>query len=141
MEIWKDIIGFEDYKVSNFGNVFSKRFGRNLKPRKDTGGYHIIGLHKDKKKHEQLVHRLVAKEFIENLYNCIGVSFAGENRPLVNVHIYTRLLHYCIDFDLQNGVNPPGKSWFETGFVICPFGLAHWEILIENRKRGKKCTE
>ena len=65
-EIWKDVVGFEGYKVSNFGNVKGK-YGRILKPAKDKKtGYYLVCLHKDKKPHTKTVHRLVAKAFIEN---------------------------------------------------------------------------
>lgn len=67
MEVWKEIEGFDKgYKVSNLGNVFSEKTNKILKPTKDRGGYRIVGLYKNKKRHFQKVHRLVAKAFIEN---------------------------------------------------------------------------
>lgn len=41
MEIWKDIEGYEGYKISNYGNVKSLKFGKEkiLKPIKDKYGY------------------------------------------------------------------------------------------------------
>ena len=79
MEIFKDIIGYEDrYKISNYGNVISKeliKFNKKtpytkkehiLKPYISNNGYKIVNLVKNKKVKKILVHRLVAIHFIEN---------------------------------------------------------------------------
>ena len=78
-EIWKDIEGYEGlYQVSNFGNVKSLS-----KMWKSGSGYYIqkeiilkqqlkskrylgVGLTKNKKWKNFLVHRLVAEAFLEN---------------------------------------------------------------------------
>lgn len=45
-EIWKDFIGWENmYQVSNFGNVYSKRFKKIMKPQ-SNGRYLFIYLSK-----------------------------------------------------------------------------------------------
>ena len=61
MEIWKDIIGFEGYKVSNLGNVKSPN--KMLGMFKNGRGYLRVYL-PDGKLH--FVHRLVAEAFIDN---------------------------------------------------------------------------
>lgn len=33
MEVWKDIPGFENYQISNYGNVKSLNYGRTGKPK------------------------------------------------------------------------------------------------------------
>lgn len=64
MEIWKDIKGYEDYKVSNLGRVKNKH-GRVIALVKNNG-YDTIQLHKDNIKKRFSVHRLVAEVFIPN---------------------------------------------------------------------------
>lgn len=69
MEVWKDIEGYEGlYQVSNLGNIaktnLDKRFV--LRIGKDTSGYYQIILTKNKVRKCFLVHRLVAKAFLEN---------------------------------------------------------------------------
>ena len=66
-EIYKTIVGFEKYEVSNYGNIRNIKSGRILKEQRDKLGYHIVGLFIDKKQIPKLVHRLVAETFLDNL--------------------------------------------------------------------------
>jgi len=76
-EIWKEITDFENYEVSNFGNIRSlidshnkiREFPLLRKQQKQKTGYLYIGLSKNNKIYTKLVHRLVAKAFIENSNN------------------------------------------------------------------------
>lgn len=95
MEIWKDIKEYEGlYQVSNLGRVRSldrtyiayNRFcdietyikGKILKNVYNKKGYQYVGLHKDGKRKNIFVHRLVAETFLPN----------PDNKPCVN-HINT----------------------------------------------------
>lgn len=69
-EVWKDIVKYDNYEVSSFGNVKNKKTGRILKPN-NCGGYAAIGLPNNK---TTQIHRLVAMAFILN----------PENKPQVN---------------------------------------------------------
>ena len=74
-EVWKDIEGFEDlYKISNLGNVYSKRNERNLKPCLNSGGYYHISLWKNGKEKTMKIHRLIGLHFIPN----------PENKPCID---------------------------------------------------------
>lgn len=78
-EIWKDILGYEGlYQVSNLGRVRSldkRRWngrtwcikkGRVLRSCDNGVGYLVVNLKDEGVQHMQLVHRLVAKTFINN---------------------------------------------------------------------------
>lgn len=74
MEIWRKIDSFDNYEVSNLGNVKSLErrdsTGRLLKerilnPSTNTMGYKILGLKKENKNYTKQVSRLVAKAFPE----------------------------------------------------------------------------
>ena len=86
IEIWKDIEGYEGlYQVSNTGKIKSlKSWGGNneriMKPRNQGTGYLSIGLSKDKKCRQFLVHRLVAQAFIPNPNNYDFVNHKDENK-------------------------------------------------------------
>lgn len=83
-EQWKDIEGFEGYyQISNFGKVVAlgryvnhstKGFKRYISPKIKSqkvrdNGYLEVSLHLEGKSTSCLVHRLVAKAFIENPHN------------------------------------------------------------------------
>ena len=71
-EIWKTDKGYEGlYEVSNLGNVRSLNYHnwgivRNLTPVMDKYGYMRVCLCKGNKQYNELVHRMVARAFIEN---------------------------------------------------------------------------
>jgi hypothetical protein len=63
MEQYKNINGFENYSISNFGNVRNDKTGRILKPSIDSHGYYKVDLFNDGKKSTKKIHILVAKVF------------------------------------------------------------------------------
>ena len=86
MEIYKEIIGFDGYEISNLGNVKSlernvtrkSKLGKEyiyhlkekiLSKRKDKDGYEIVNLFNNGKETTLKVHRLVAEAFIDNPNN------------------------------------------------------------------------
>ena len=70
MEVWKTAIYngevYDNYEVSNMGNVRNIKRGKMKKLIKDKYGYLRVGLNKNGKKNSCLVHRLVACTFIPN---------------------------------------------------------------------------
>lgn len=80
MEIWKNIESFEQYSVSDFGNVRNNITGRILKPRKHTSGYSRVILCKNKKHYDRYIHRLVAQAFIPNPNNLPEINHRDEDK-------------------------------------------------------------
>lgn len=82
MEVYRKIKGFENYEISNLGNLkVNLKFRKNrsyqskkLNPSKDKDGYLRSALTKDGKKFMKTIHRLVAENFMSN----------NENKPCVN---------------------------------------------------------
>ncbi len=68
-EVWKDVVGFEQYfKVSNLGQVYTKRSGKILKLHKCKNNYWIFSTRfggRKTKANTFRVHRLVAEAFLE----------------------------------------------------------------------------
>lgn len=105
-EIWKDILGFEDYyQVSNLGNVRSKDRiiiektndiqnwkGQMLKPFDNGSGYLTVHIRKNGKRYVKYVHRLVAEAFIGDTtnYDINHKDFNRKNNRLDNLEITTR---------------------------------------------------
>ena len=88
-EVWKDIDGYEgSYQVSTLGRIHSldrvdsagnRRLGKIMKPTVKKYGYYSISLTMGDKKREYLVHRLVAKAFIENKDGYPIINHKDEN--------------------------------------------------------------
>lgn len=74
--MWKQIKDFDDYEVSENGEVRSLKYGKEiiLKGRLSKDGYLRYTLHKNGKAYEFKGHRLVAEAFIPN----------PENKPTIN---------------------------------------------------------
>ena len=81
-EIWKEIPDYPDYKVSNFGNIMSKKYGdyRLLTPTPNSDGYLRVGLCKNNKHSTKRVHRLMAIAFIPNPENLSTVDHIDQNK-------------------------------------------------------------
>lgn len=70
MEIWKKIINYPNYQISNIGKVKSLITNKELKPFLNEKGYLKIGLYnKNKKQKNIFIHRLVGQHFISNPLN------------------------------------------------------------------------
>lgn len=69
-EIWKPIEEYENYYVSNMGNVMNINTGKVLKGQNNGKGYfHVCLYNKEHKCKLVMIHRLVAKAFIPNPEN------------------------------------------------------------------------
>lgn len=92
-EIWKQINGYEGfYEVSNLGRVRSldryhkykdsKRMvkGKTHSPRMNQYGYQRVALRKNGKAKDFMIHRLVAKAFLEQPTQCKEVNHINGNK-------------------------------------------------------------
>lgn len=71
IEIWKEVVNFNDYKVSNYGNVKSFKKGKEkiLKPVVNGRGYLSVCLRKDKIAYTKRVHVIVCESFLNHFAN------------------------------------------------------------------------
>jgi hypothetical protein len=84
-EIFRVVVGYENYKVSNFGNVYNINKSKFLKQSTHKEGYLYVSLYNNKKYSLFLVHRLVALAFLENPDNKRFVDHINNDRK--NNHI------------------------------------------------------
>lgn len=122
MEIWKTIEGFENYFISNLGNVKNNKFNKEkkLSKSKSTLGYEVVLLYKHGKRTLFYVHRLVAIAFIPN----------PENKPQVN-HIDGNKLNNNV-YNLEwNTAKENINHAYDIG--LCPKGDNHY---LRIRKNG-----
>lgn len=87
-ETWKIIIGFENYKISDLGDVRSLKRNIILKPIKEKNGYLSVVLYDNKKPKRFNIHRLVGIAFIENIENNPVINHKDGNK---HNNIYTNL--------------------------------------------------
>jgi hypothetical protein len=71
VEIYRKIVGFLNYSVSNWGNIRSDVTGKVLRLTTDKAGYKMITLSKSQTETIKTmhIHRIVAKAFISNPAN------------------------------------------------------------------------
>lgn len=76
----KKIVGYDDYSIDEYGNVYSYKSRRYISQQKHKDGYFYVGLCKDGKRKVFAVHRLVALHFIENKNGFPQVNHKDENK-------------------------------------------------------------
>ena len=90
-ETYKKIKGFENYSVSDFGNVRNDKSGRILKGKLDNG-YLRVNLTNNKTEQKKFKHRLVAEAFLLNPENkkCVDhIDNDRQNNKLINLRFAT----------------------------------------------------
>ena len=65
-EVYKTIDDYDNYEISNMGNVRNIKTDRVLKPSIDRFGYKTVGFYKNRIRVNCKVHRLVGLSFIPN---------------------------------------------------------------------------
>jgi hypothetical protein len=96
MEIWKDVVWYEwYYEVSNMGNVksinhYNRKTDIILKKQIWTGWYMFVCLWKPYRK-QYMIHRLVAKHFIQNIEDKPEVNHKDWNKLNNNVENLERV--------------------------------------------------
>ena len=81
-ELWKEVSGFQNYKVSNCGRVFSSKNNIFLKPTIDRGGYLRVCLSNGslKLKVSVWVHHLMAEYFLEKPDGKVEINHINGNK-------------------------------------------------------------
>ena len=78
VEIFLTIRDFPDYKISNFGRVFSKKINTFITGRPIPQGYYQVRLYNIYGYKDVLIHRLVAEYFVPNI--CFGTEVDHINK-------------------------------------------------------------
>lgn len=114
-ELWKQIPNYENYYVSNYGDIKNINYRGTGKTRTIRGtinnGYVYVALRKDNKTKMCLLHRLVAQAFIPNLENkyCINHKDCDRQNNRVDNLEWCTLQENVEYMDKLNRRNPTKK--------------------------------
>lgn len=112
----KEIKDYEKYIISNKGDIYIKETMQKMGTYLSNNGYLRIGLTKDNKKTNFLVHRLVAISYLENIDNKIQVNHINgiktDNR-LDNLEWATR----------EENMQHAYKNGLMKGFYDCAYKI------------------
>jgi hypothetical protein len=112
-EEFRNIEGFDDYMVSNFGNVKNDKKNKKLKQH-DSHGYRRVCLNGKK----YSVHRLVALAFIENPLNKLFIDHVNNDRSdnrVENLRYVTNQENsFNSSLSKRNTSGSKGISWDKT---------------------------
>jgi len=119
-EIWKNIVGYERYKVSNTGKVVNSETNKELSQTDEKDGM-MVALRKDGNPKKFAVSRLVATYFVENLHNDMIVMQRNrdyrDNKASNLMWVSrTKMRHIIMqqkisDFDMSKINSLPGEEW------------------------------
>ena len=156
-EVWKNIKNYEDYQISNFGNI--KRLSRkvcrdsikgdlqlkekHLKPVINSCGYLRISLTSEKYKRKGfMIDRLVANNFLDNTKNATVIKHIDENKLNNNINNLKwknprkrKTEDYNLTVDLEKT-----KNYKETDFSYIAGLMDADGCFTININRGKKFT-
>ena len=110
-EEFKSIDNYDNYLVSNFGNIKNNKTNRIMKQDTHKQGYKQIGLTKNGKQKHFYVHRLVGIAFLENPDNKQMIDHIDENKA--NNNVKNLRWATCKDNLANQGKRTNNKSGFK----------------------------
>lgn len=130
-EIFLPIKGFQDYEVSNFGNIRNTKTGYFMKERSSQQGYRKVGLkNAENKRCYKHVHRLVIEAFKPNTEGkkCVDhIDNNPKNNNLSNLRYAT-----CRENSFNRKMNKNNTS----GYKGIQFYKNKWRVLIKINGRA-----
>lgn len=100
---WKQIKDYEDYYISDFGEIYSVRRRMFLKKDKDKYGYERIILRKNGVKKNQQIHRMVLSSFVgDDTLQCNHINGIKDDNDLCNLEYVT--VNYNISHAFRIGL-------------------------------------
>lgn len=157
---WKVLEKYPDYMINNYGDIYSVKSQKKLKPMVATNGYLIACLWIKGKQIKRTIHRLVAETFIPNPNHLSDVNHIDEDKT----NNYVDNLEWCShaynmnyghvrekiseahkgkiiseEHRLKLSKNSLGRIWINNGSIeklIYPEELINYTS--KNYKKGRK---
>ena len=112
MEVWKDVVGFEDlFSISSLGRFYSKRSNKILKTHINKLGYEGLATKVNYQNKYFRIHRVVAEAFLPNLEDLPEVNHKDgcpSNNEVSNLEWCDRSTNLQHSYDLLGRQNPKG---------------------------------
>lgn len=137
-----DIIGFEgEYAISEYGEVWSYKTNRYLKPCFDKDGYKKVTLSKQGVEKQYFVHRLVATMYVKNLDNKETVDHIDGNKT----NNYYLNLRWATHKEQNENINWKKKrikiiKCIETGIYYNGITEAHKKLKLNMAHLSECCN-
>ena len=113
MEVWKTITNFENYEVSNYGQVRSNQYSKKrILKAENLKGYLRVTFSKNNIQKRFTIHRLVASYFLENPEKkpCVNhIDGNGLNNNLSNLEWCSYSENEKHSYDILGKINPIRK--------------------------------
>ena len=130
----KMIVGYEDYSIDEYGNVYSYKSRRYISQNKHKDGYFYVGLCKNGKRKVFAVHRLVAIHFIENTNGFPQVNHKDENKK----NNIVQNLEWCNEkYNSNYGSARERQARKISKAVVC---IETGEVFLSQIEAGKKIS-
>ena len=130
----KKIVGYEDYCIDEYGNIYSYKSRRYISQQKHKDGYFYVGLCKDGKRKVFAVHRLVAFHFIENENGFPQVNHKDENKE----NNEASNLEWCTGkYNSNYGSGKERHARKVSKAVVC---IETGEVFLSQLEAGKKIS-
>jgi hypothetical protein len=112
-EVWKEFeYGTKIYKISNYGNLLNEN-NYSVSQRSNYDGYLVVTLWNGQRSKEAKMHRLVAKNFVENLNDGTEVNHIDFNRQ----NNYYKNLEWCTHTEnIQKSIDA-GRMHYQTSDI------------------------
>ena len=115
--MWKPIKDFENYEVSDTGEVRNVKFNRLLTPSPGAGGYMRVQLRKDKQSYQRYVHRLVAEAFLEGEGEVNHIDGDRTNNKADNLEWTTHQQNVQHAFEVLNRAPSRGRVGIRVEYI------------------------
>lgn len=117
-EIFRAVDGFDNYEISNHGRVRNVKSGKIIVGGDNGYGYLRVSMCKNGKQKSSLVHKMVAKAFLEEVEGKHIIDHIDHNRKNNNIEN----LRY-VDWS-GNGINKLKQCNNTSGYA----GVSYWKV-------------
>lgn len=134
MEIWKTIEGFEDYEISTFGNVKSKKCGKERILKPHLHKYCAVNLVNNSKTYSRYIHKLVAIAFLN--HKPCGLKLVVNHKDFNRQNNHVDNLEIVTNRENTNKKHIESKSKYTGVFCNNSLKIKKWfSTIYINKKR------